>query len=359
MSFYLTTIKIISEFHLTLEPEKKNLVRFLKFTLIIIMQHSSTQSSLDSNGSAKSKADIAMTTKAKHKLATMLKAKSKSSSQTKQDLSDCKTLLEAFTRFGYGPEDNVRIHDRVRIYQQVARDMKAKLADLRHRRYHLAAKGLQKVFDGIRTEYDIIYRKDESRRQTDELKKLEKAMIVIRQKYDVAAATQREKMIDHRHEKELDLKSLQAAQTNILEHFISRLPKPKKRASTKMLAMIQAEEHLSKNKQYDEAQHMKHLISKLEPIEKKKFNDDYQQTLAAIRHESEKRQAFMRKRLAESVDTHEWALKRKMLDDHQRLHRRLKNNENTMEHAHLLRSFLEPQRTKNPAVPVRSHCKIF
>ena len=57
------------------------------------MQHSSTQSSLDSNGSAKSKADIAMTTKAKHKLATMLKAKSKSSSQTKQDLSDCKTLF--------------------------------------------------------------------------------------------------------------------------------------------------------------------------------------------------------------------------------------------------------------------------
>ena len=73
-----------------------------------------------------------------------------------------------------------------------------------------------------------------------------------------------------------------------------------------------AEEHLSKNKQYDEAQHMKHLIAKLEPVEKKKFQEDYQHTLDKLRERNEESQAFARRRLDETVDTHEWAMKRKM-----------------------------------------------
>ena len=314
------------------------------------MQKSPTNESLNSNGS-QVKSDLATKVKAKSIFSQLIHNAKKSEASGMKDLSNVKSLLDAFHRFGYGPEDNVRIHDRVRIYQQVARDMNKKLINLRHRRYHLAAKKLQVVLDSIREEYDTIYRGDEKKRQAEELKKLDRAMQVLRTRYDKQAAMQLTHMEEEREEKVADLISFQAAQTNILEHHIKRLPKPKKRASTQMLAMIQAEEHLSKNKQYDEAQHMKHLISKLEPVERKKFQDDYQKTLHALRVRNQKRQDFMKKRLNESVDTHEWALTRKMSDDHQRLFRRLKNNETTMKHAHLLRSFLEPQRTKNPAVP--------
>ena len=57
---------------------------------------------------------------------------------------------------------------------------------------------------------------------------------------------------------------------------------------------------------------MKHLIEKLEPVEKKKFQQDYQHTLDKLRERNEHAQAFARRRLEETVDTHEWAMKRKM-----------------------------------------------
>jgi hypothetical protein len=268
-------------------------------------------------------------------------------------VSNVKSLQEAFLRFGFTKDDTVRIHDRVRIYQQVSNDMKRKLRELRHKRYHLAAKDLQVVADTIKDEYDSIYRGDEKKRQVEELKKLNKAMKVIRTKYDQNARKAHELMVHHKHTKQEELRSLQEAQTKQLEHHISRLPKPKRRASTRMLSMMQSEEHLSKSKQYDEAQHMKHLISQLVPVERKKFNQDYQQRLNGMRVQLDKRQDFMKGRLHETEATHEFHHKREMQREHLRLHRSLKNNEKTMKHAHLLRSFLEPQRTHNPAVPVR------
>lgn len=57
---------------------------------------------------------------------------------------------------------------------------------------------------------------------------------------------------------------------------------------------------------------MKHLIAKLEPVEKKKFQQDYQHTLDKLRERNAQAQAFARRRLEETVDTHEWAMKRKM-----------------------------------------------
>ncbi len=273
----------------------------------------------------------------------------------RKDLSGVTSLADAFRRFGFAHDDTVRTHDRVRIYQQVARDMKRKLADLRHQRYHLAARDLQRVLDGIRDEYDAVYRADERKRQREERKKLDKAMRIIRDRYDASADVLREQMVRERAAKNHELDSLQEAQRKNLEHHIRRLPKPKRRASTRMLALQQAEEHLSKNKQYVEAQHVKGMIGKLEPVEKRKFKREYQMTLHHMRERLQERQAFMRRRLNEDVDGMEWALARKMREDHQRLQRRLCNNVETMQHAHKLRSFLEPQRTAKPAHPVRRH----
>ena len=45
-------------------------------------------------------------------------------------VSNVKSLREAFLRFGFTKDDTVRIHDRVRIYQQVSNDMKRKLKEL-------------------------------------------------------------------------------------------------------------------------------------------------------------------------------------------------------------------------------------
>jgi hypothetical protein len=272
-----------------------------------------------------------------------------------KNLHDVKNLRDAFSRFGYSDDDRVRIHDRVRIYQQVKRDMAAKLVDLRHQHYHMAAKEVQNRFDFIKHEYDSIYRGDERRRAVEEMAKLNKAMHIIREKHDSRIAAMREGMVRERAEKRHELHTLQQSQKKILEQHIKRLPRPKKRASTKMLAMMQAEEHLARSKQYDEAEHVKHLIAKLVPVERKKFNEDYQTTLRHMRDGLKDRQKFMRGRLEEHLDGQEWALNRRMEKEHMELHRRLRNNRVAMTHAHKLRSFLEPQRTAKPAHPKRKH----
>ena len=206
------------------------------------MKKSPTDSSLNSNGSQprnankseeerSTNADIATNLKAKTKLSTLIKNMKNGGStrdpHDKGDMSDVKTLKEAFHRYGFTAEDTVRIHDRVKIYQKVSKDMKHKLTDLRHRRYHLAAKKLQIVADAIKEEYDMIYRGDEKKRQQEELKKLNKAMRVIRANYDSEAAAKQEDIIKKRHEKVLALRSLQETQTKQLEHHIKKLPKPK------------------------------------------------------------------------------------------------------------------------------------
>ena len=211
------------------------------------MQKSPTDASLNSNGSEQPRRDpqagldLDAAVKVKSKFVNLVKNKSSSNKHGNdhKDLSDVHSLHEAFGRFGYTAEDNVRIHDRVKIYQQVSRDMRAKLTHLRHKRYHLAAKKLQLVLDSIKNEYDLVYRNDEKKRQLSELNKLNNAMHVIRQRYDHNAEELRAAIVREKEEKHHELESLQEAQIIKLEHYISRLPKPRKRASTKMLAMIQ------------------------------------------------------------------------------------------------------------------------
>ena len=212
------------------------------------MKKSPTDASLNSNGSVQPRQDtpqagLDAAVKVKSKFVNLVKNKSSKNKQNDhKDLSDVHSLHDAFLRFGYTAEDNVRIHDRVKIYQQVSRDMRAKLTMLRHKRYHLAAKRLQLILDSIKNEYDIFYRKDEKKRQLSELHKLNNAMHVIRQKYDQSAEELRAATVREKEEKHHELESLQEAQIIKLEHHISRLPKPRKRASTKMLAMIQGKE---------------------------------------------------------------------------------------------------------------------
>ena len=82
----------------------------------------------------------------------------------KDKLAKVKDLAEAFAMFGFLKEDRVRLRDRVVIYNRVADAMTEKLAQLRSKHAHMAAKDQDDRLNKIKKEYEILFRKDEKLR---------------------------------------------------------------------------------------------------------------------------------------------------------------------------------------------------
>ena len=271
----------------------------------------------------------------------------------KEKLANVKDLNEAFAMFGFFKGDRVRLRDRVVIYNRIADAMQEKLAELRSKHAHMAAKDQHDRLSKIKMEYEILFRKDEQLRGRDEMKSLDKALEIEIERHEKRANLSQKEIEQTKARKKKELEELHAAQRLELEHKIKRMPRPRFRMSTRMLNMTIGENHLAKLGEYKPAQDLRNMIDKLHPKEQAQFQREYEQKLQRMKDKLAREQEFDKGLLREALDRIDWAGKRKANKQEETLRQRLKNNTMDMHHAHTLQMQNKPQKTTKPTVKKR------
>lgn len=115
--------------------------------------------------------------------------------------------------------------------------------------------------------------------------------------------------------KDEDLSMSQTIKRENLDENIERTKLPSIKYSRRFIELLKAEKYLNRLNQYDDAERVRLMIEKLQPIEEKKFLDEFHAQLDLKRHRLREDEQKEQLKLSEAVKVIEWKDIRKRESD--------------------------------------------
>lgn len=267
-----------------------------------------------------------------------------------EDLSRVRDLNDAIRGFGYDPNDRLTRRELVVIFTKCRKDM-TRLMDYFafHNRYD-AAKTLRLRLDQLKIDFEnrqkslIEY---ETKKQQENFQ-IAKDKLVHKLKEDhEKKLTQVNDLCDF---KTFDLNKTYDIKTENLEDYIARVKIPTVKYSSRMISLLQAEHHLQKLNQYDEAKDVHGMIVKLRPGEVKRFYDDFDHKIDKLRENLRKQEDADRWKLNEKVKTIQWNDIRQRELEKKISRQRFEHHSNDMTHIHQHQLRLKPETSLEPSM---------
>lgn len=194
-----------------------------------------------------------------------------------------KNIGEAFEAFGLRRVDTIPRRDSVIMFHKIESVFRTFIAKYTDSGKFDEAKEAESRLDLLReqfADYQMGMERNRIERQKKALSHVDKK-IKAKVKEDNAAHA---KAVDsHCKSKLEDMNALHRIEIENLEHDLALVQKPHMKYSKRLLELKQAEQSLTRLKQYDDAKNVNRMIMKIQPGEEKAFDDAFEAGLNARR----------------------------------------------------------------------------
>lgn len=270
----------------------------------------------------------------------------------KQDADQLTTVQDfedALLRFGFTKDDKISRRELVGIFTQIRNAMEPEIFHLANSGRYGEAKEMRARLTNLRAAFDDLQLGGASKIRREQEELFERGSVELSKKLQDAHRQSIAELEDtFAHETTIHSLHREIQSTN-LEQTLSKIERPNLRYSKRLIELFKAEYNLNKLKQYDEAIKVRRMIDKLLPVEEKKFNDQFDQSIRRQREKLAEAQEFENNRFEEKLKATEWKEIRRRESEAKVTQQRIKNNLKDMAHTHLLESRLHAEMVIKPS----------
>jgi hypothetical protein len=265
------------------------------------------------------------------------------------NLGNIHNFHEALERYGYKVDDNISRRDLVVIYQKSKYDLSQMMNKYAKNGNYDAALEWKQRLSQLRSDFDARIQVNISNKIDHEHNQFDVAKQSLKNQEKHHHDSQIEHVDDLCHQKEIEHSETYRVRWEILEENISAMKLPRVKYSPRMIDLVNAEAHLNKLMQFDEARRVRLMIDKLKPIEDRANEREFYKKIDMMRNNLRCEEERDRKKLDEILKTIRWKDIRQRQHDRQVTRQRFANHERDMSHSHKHELHLRPETSIQPS----------
>lgn len=269
--------------------------------------------------------------------------------QEATDLTHLRTLDETLDRFGLCRDDRIERTDLVKIYRRVEKEMENEIFRLANTAFYREAKEMRGRLGSLRAEFDSLQTNGVKSSQRDQNAEFQKGSEELFENVRLKHMAQKAGISSKCAAMKADQDRFHQIQWENLELTISRIPRPHLRSSKKLIELMKAELGLIKTNQYEDAEKVHRMVSKILPSEEKAFFNKFDKSIESRRENLRNKQLRDSLKLEEAMKAVVWDDIRSREMELKIQTQRVKNHEIDMGHAHLAESRLRPEMSVKPS----------